>query len=267
MISVVATCALLLVVLTGCAVLSMLVETWSVPRRRSRRAARPAPARPPVGEPGGQPAAASLPDTSLPVESPVIESPADERLVVVPGRAAADRVVAVLIAAYVASGGTAARRAAAWVTADARSSLGGAPFEPGSDLRGRTVAVRRLLELDEDGRCWLTLRDGVDIQRGLVRHPVTSPTLDGALGLWRATRAVMSAVSADEVAHIVATIDELEPHWAATTGAASLGPVALQLRAAARHHRGARIQVRLTPPPTAEGTGSPASTPDARESV
>ncbi len=263
MISALATCALLLLALTGCVVASMFLEERAQRRRSRQRSstgpdraesdpAEPDPAEPDlVGEDGRWDITDSAPETT----------------VVIAGRDAADTAVAVLLGAYVASGGEAARRAAAWVTASAPSSLAGPSFEPGADLRGRTVAVRRLLELDEDGRCWLTLRRGIDIERGLERHPVTCPTLGGALTMWAATRAAVSALAYEDVDRVVATIDELEPIWSPTTGGDVFEPIATQLRAARDAGGSARIHVRLTAPGAIDVTGSAAFAREAHETV
>ncbi|MDQ2679358.1 MAG: hypothetical protein M3Y51_11485 [Actinomycetota bacterium] len=261
------TCALVLVALCGCVVASMFIEERDAARRSRRARSLGTGASSP---PGPEPAAAAEwepADTEHGDSGTAHRDEPAETLAVIPGRAAADSAVAVLIAAYVASGGVAARRAAGWITADARCSLEGPLFEPGADLRGRTVAVRRLLELDEDDRCWLTLRDGVDIARGLERHPVTCPTLDGALRLWAATRAAMSAVPHDDLARIVATIDELEPTWTPTTGAALLAPVATQLRAAAVGVGTARIDVRLGTLGDGDDAPSASFAPEVHETV
>lgn len=276
MTSVLIACALLLGVMSGCVVLSMFVEQRAIARRRARSAASsPASSSSPTPAPVRTFEDDDSDDTDSwgadGVADDVVGSPVvaarPEVLVVLPGRDAADRAAAVLFAAYVASGGPAARRAAAWVTAAAPSSLDGASFEPGTDLRGRTVAVRRLLEHDEDVRCWLTLRDGVDIRRGVERHPVTCPTLEGALLFWSVTRAAVSAVPDDALVRIVDTLDELEPVWGPTTGAVDLGAAADTLREALRSGATVRVQVPLAAVGPVDEHGSAASTPSTHETV
>jgi hypothetical protein len=272
MTSVLLASVVLLAVMTGCVLLSMFVEQRSIARRRARLAAVPVTQGPaPQVEIDGFDEVDEVDEWSADdVDTDAgssVTAPPPEVLVVLNGRDAADRAAAVLFAAYVASGGPAARRAAAWVTAAAPSSLEGASFEPGTDLRGRTVAVRRLLEHDEDGRCWLTLRDGVDIRRGVERHPVTCPTLEGALLFWSATRAAMSALPTDLLVRIVDTVDELEPVWGPTTGGVELRAVAAALRSANDAGATVRVQVPLAAlGPVDDGTRA-ASTPSTHETV
>lgn len=274
MTSVLLACALLLGVMSGCVVLSMFVEQRATARRRARSAAptptptlTPAPVRTFEVDDSDDTDSWGADDVAEEVAGSPVVAARPEVLVVLPGREAADRAAAVLFAAYVASGGPAARRAAAWVTAAAPSSLDGASFEPGTDLRGRTVAVRRLLEHDEDGRCWLTLRDGVDIRRGVERHPVTCPTLEGALLFWSVTRAAVSAVPDDALARIVDTLDELEPVWGPTTGAVDLGAAADTLRTALRSGATVRVQIPLAAVGPVDEHGTAASTPSTHETV
>ncbi len=220
--------ALLVATLFFCVVASMAVEQWSAKRRAARAVGRAVgPAELVAVDASVEPDAEESQPATEPATLPVVETRIE-----LGGRDAADRAVGVLLAAYVASGGPAARRAAAWVTASGPSSLTGPSFEPGADLRGRTVAVRRLLEHDEAGRCWVTLRSGVDIARGLQRLPVTCPTLIGVLLVWKSTRAALSVVGPDDIARIVAAIDELSATWTPTTGAAAVEPVADGFRAA-----------------------------------
>ncbi len=266
MIPTLVTCALVILALGGCVVATMLVEERTNARRLRRADARWAAEDP--QEWLDESAAPELAELDI-----ILADAPHETTVVIPGSASADAAVAVLLAAYVASGGESARRAAAWVTAAASPSssvgpsLEGPSFVPGADLRGRTVAVRRLLEHDQDERCWVTLRTGVDIARGIERHPITCPTLDALIGLWGATRAAVSAVPHDELARIVAAIDELEPTWTPTTGAAVVEPVADQLRTAALRGGSARIHVRLTPLGDGEAVGAATSAPEVHETV
>ena len=269
MIPTLVTCALVILALGGCVVASMFVEERANARRLRRADARRATAAPQERfDEFASPDSAS-PDSADPElaepEITLADAP-HETTVVIPGRAAADTAVAVLLAAYVASGGESARRAAAWVTAAAPSSLEGPSFVPGADLRGRTVAVRRLLEHDQDDRCWVALRDGV-IARGVERHPVTCPTLDSLVAFWSATRAAVSVVPHDELARMVAAIDELAPTWTATTGSAEVEPVADQLRTAAVGGGSARIHVRLTPLGDGDASGAATSAPEVHETV
>ena len=270
MIPTLVTCALVILALGGCVVASMFVEERANARRLRRADARRATDAPQEWFDELADPELAWPDSADPelaeAEITLADAP-HETTVVVPGRASADAVVAVLLAAYVASGGESARRAAAWVTAAAPSSLEGPSFVPGADLRGRTVAVRRLLEHDQDERCWVTLRAGVDIARGIERHPITCPTLDALVGLWGATRAAVSAVPHDELARMVAAIDELEPTWTPTTGAAVVEPVAEQLRTAAVGGGSARIHVRLTPLGDGDAVGAATSAPEVHETV
>ncbi len=276
MIPTLVTCVLVILALGGCVVASMFVEERANARRLRRADAERAAEAPHEWFDESADPELAAPDITL-ADAP------HETTVVIPGSASADAAVAVLLAAYVASGGESARRAAAWVTAAASPPSAGGPssggpssggpslegpsFVPGADLRGRTVAVRRLLEHDQDDRCWVTLRAGVDIARGVDRHPITCPTLDALVGLWAATRAAVSAVPHDELARMVAAIDELDPTWTATTGAAVVEPVAEQLRAAAVGGGSARIHVRLTPLCDGDAVGAATSAPEVHETV
>jgi len=132
-------------------------------------------------------------------------------------RATVDTLTGVLLGAYVASGGSAAKRAAAWVTVRSTPpSLPSADFSPGVDLRGKVGRVGTLLRCDDGGATWITLQADVDIERGLRRSPVDDPVLQGLLVWWQATRTVPTVLSTDEanqLASAIATVeDALDGH-------------------------------------------------------
>ena len=77
----------------------------------------------------------------------------------------------------------------------------------------------------------------------------------------------MSAVPHDDLARIVATIDELEATWSPTTGAAVLAPVACQLRTAAVGVGTARIDVRRAPVRDGDAAPSASFAREAHETV
>ncbi len=132
-------------------------------------------------------------------------------------RAAADRLVAVLFASVAAGRGPDADRVAAWVTASGwpPGAFGG-EFRPGADLRGRPAAVRRLLERDDDGRCWVTLRDSVDIAKGLRMRPPRSDDLAGIVPLWAATRSSDGQLDRGSCEAMAVALDRSEHLWAPT---------------------------------------------------
>lgn len=135
-------------------------------------------------------------------------------------RASVDTLTGVLLGAYVASGGPAAKRAAAWVTAAATPpSLDADTFAAGVDLRGRIGRVTTLLRCDDRDVTWITRRHDVDIELGLRRTPVQDPVLEGLLVWWRSTRSVpvvLSTAQASELASSIAAVeDQLDGHpWA-----------------------------------------------------
>ncbi len=135
-------------------------------------------------------------------------------------RASVDTLTGVLLGAYVASGGPAAKRAAAWVTAAATPpSLDADNFAAGVDLRGRISRVTALLRCDDRDVTWITRRRDVDIELGLRRTPVQDPVLEGLLVWWRSTRSVpvvLSTAQAGELASAIAAVeDQLDRHpWA-----------------------------------------------------
>jgi len=137
---------------------------------------------------------------------------------------AADTIVGVLLGAYIDGGGTAAKRASAWVTArNTPPSLDPETFGAGTDLRNKTGRVRTLFAATDLDAAWITLRTSVDIERGLKQSPVADPTLDGLLVWWRSTRAVPSVIPATAAARLAAAIasvdDRLEGHpWAVAIG-------------------------------------------------
>ena len=135
-------------------------------------------------------------------------------------RAAADRLVAVLFASVAAGRGPDADRAAAWVTAsDWPPGAFGGEFRPGADLRGRPAAVRRLLERDDDGRCWVTLRGSVDIAKGLRMRPPRGDELTGIVPLWTATRSSDGQLDRGSCEAMAVALDRLEHLWAPTVAA------------------------------------------------
>ena len=77
----------------------------------------------------------------------------------------------------------------------------------------------------------------------------------------------VSAVPHDELARMIAAIDELEPTWTPTTGAAVVEPVAEQLRTAAVGGGSARTHVRLTPSGDGDAAGAATSAPEVHETV
>ena len=136
----------------------------------------------------------------------------------------ADTMVGVLLGAYIDGGGSAAKRASAWVTVRATPpSLDGEAFAPGADLRNRTGRVRTLFAATDLDAAWITLRTSVDIERGLRQSPLDDPTLDGLLVWWRSTRAVPAVIPPTAAARLAAAIasvdDRLEAHpWAEAIG-------------------------------------------------
>jgi hypothetical protein len=131
--------------------------------------------------------------------------------VTVRDRDAVDTLTGVLLGAYVASGGPAAKRAAAWVTARATPpSLDAGDFAPDVDLRGKVGRVTTLLRCSDDDQAWITLRRSVDIDLGLRRSPVDDPTLRGLLVWWQATRSVPTVVSPEESGELAGAIAAIE---------------------------------------------------------
>lgn len=237
----------LLVVLLGIAVLaSMLVENWgrwsvdlTVPASATRTARSTAPTQPAVDET----------DAAAPID----------RELEIAGSAAADRAVAVLFAAYAAERLPEANRVAAWVTSsDWPPSRTGGSYRPGADLRAKPVAVGRLLDCADQGRCWLTLSDRTDIARGLRARPPSCPVLGGLVVVWHATRAAMTRLDPDDVATAAAAVRELAPRWATTTGAPDVEPIAAVLSDAASAGAGVVVRVPLQP----LGPGEHAATRD-----
>jgi hypothetical protein len=240
---------LALVVLLALAVLaSMVIENWG-------RLVVPLPAcadgadRVPESDQG------LAPDQAL--GSDQLHDPVELVLV---GRDAADRTVAVLLASYAAQRRPEANRVAAWVTAAARpAGRHAAAFEPGADLRARPAAVATLLDCADEGRCWLTLSTRTDIGRGVRSRPPQCEVLGGLIVLWHATRAAMTTVSPEDVALALAAVDSLRPRWSVCTGGPDVEPVAEALHRAAQ--RGVGLSVRV-PLATVGGVeqGAPAQT-------
>jgi hypothetical protein len=182
-------------------------------------------------------------------------------------RASVETLTGVLLGAYVASGGPAAKRAAAWVTAAAAPpSLDPETFAAGVDLRGRIGRVTTLLRCDDRDVTWITRRVDVDIELGLRRTPVQDPVLEGLLVWWRSTRSVpvvLSTTQASELASSIAAVeDQLDGHpWA---------DVVTRLRAALLdgvvHEREVLLDV-AGEDATADGSGAPddaSATPERR---
>ena len=127
-------CVLLVVVLGLAVLASMVVENWG---RWT----------------------VSVPTGVLATETLLPASADGDVDLVIDGRAAADRAVAVLLGAYAADRYPEANRAAAWVTAaDGPPGRLGESYPAGVDLRARPVAVGRLLDCADQGRCWLRSR-------------------------------------------------------------------------------------------------------------
>jgi hypothetical protein len=234
--------AALVLLMVFCVVATLVVENWSRPVVRLPSA----PAEPSVA-----------PARAAPVESaPSATVPEDLRLEV-PGRAAADRLVAVLFASYAARREPEANRVAAWVTASEwpPSGFGGA-YRPGADLRGRPAAVARLLECADEGRCWLTLNTDVDIERGLRTRPPSCDLLGSVLLAFRASRTAMTRLDAEQVRDLAAALRHLEPTWSPSTGAADVAPLAEAVERASALGTGLCVSVPLVPPGTAGPDGS-----------
>lgn len=243
-------------------VLSMWVETrlGSGARPSRPRATAPSPPELALHDPEPEPLEPE------PLEPEPVATREDV-LIAIAGRERADQLVGALFAAYVVSGGSAARRAAGWVTAVAESSLEGSQFRAGADLRGRTAPVRTLFLHDEADRCWVTLQTTVDIARGVGRHPVECPTLDGLVRLWHVTRSAMTSVPDGDVDSILASIDELAPTWRGTTAAPLIDPLAGALRAAFGAGDTVRIQVTRAQVGAEDHRTSRPSTPAAAPTV
>lgn len=239
--------AALVLLMVFCVVATLVVENWSRPVVRLSS---------PPDEPSVTPA------RSEPVEPEPEASPAtvpDDVRLELPGRAAADRLVAVLFASYAARREPEANRVAAWVTAAAWPPSGfGGSYRPGADLRGRPAAVARLLECADEGRCWLTLNTDVDIERGLRTRPPTCELLASVLLAFRASRTAMTRLDAEQVCELDAALRHLAPTWSPSTGAPDVAPLAEAVERAAELGTGLCVSVPLVPP----GSGDePAPTP------
>jgi len=183
----------------------------------------------------------------------LVPLPPVQLLHVIEGRGRADQLVATLFAAYAASRGSEANRAAAWVTSIGwPPEVAGGEFRPGADLRGRPAAVTRLLRCDAEGRSWVTLNAGVDIGRGLRSRPPTSATLAGVAAIWAGTRSAMSELPASDLRSMIDAITVLESQWRGTPMAAEVLSLLVALTAAADDTTSVRLQITNAPigPPT-----------------
>ena len=243
--------AALVLLMVVCVVATLVVENWSRPVVRLSSL---------PDEPSATPARAERPG---PEPASPATAPEDVRLEL-PGRAAADRVVAVLFASYAARREPEANRVAAWVTAAAWPPSGfGGSYRPGADLRGRPAAVARLLECADEGRCWLTLNTDVDIERGLRTRPPSCELLIAVLLAFRASRTAMTRLDAEQVSELDAALRHLAPTWSPSTGAPDVAPLAEAVERAAELGAGLCVSVPLVPPDTAGP--APAASPHDRE--
>ena len=186
--------------------------------------------------------------------------PVMDELHVVEGRVRADQLVATLFASYAASRGPEASRASAWVTSIGwPPQVAGAEFRPGADLRGRPVAVARVLRCDSEDRSWLTLNTSVDIGRGLRTRPPYCPVLAGVAELWSGSRAAMSELPVDSLGPMIDAITELEPQWRGTPMAPDVLSLLVALTGALDGSVSVRLQVTNAPmgrPSGADGHSS-----------
>lgn len=218
----------LVLVLVSTVVLTLVVENWG---RLRVRLDRPAPDA--VVEPPSRLATPRAADLAAEPEPEAVPGPGPEA-VLEPAVLVDDRTVAVLFAAYAAARMPEDRRAAAWVTAAARpSQRHGLEFQPGAVLRGRPAAVQRLLECDDEDRCWVTLNQQVDIALGVGRRPPRCEVLAALVELWAGTRELPSRLDG-ELTPLRDAIDRLEPIWGPTPGALLVEPLALAVRDAVR---------------------------------
>jgi len=155
-------------------------------------------------------------------ESAEPESSDEPVELVIEGAVARDQLVAAVFAAYAAARLPEANRVAAWVTsAGWPPGRTGSAYRPGVNLRGRPAAVRQLLECDVDDRCWTTLNDTVDVDRGLRTRPATCEVLRGVCAL---RRVIISGeqLSGADLEAADGALATLAPVWHGTTVSTAL---------------------------------------------
>lgn len=194
----------------------------------------------PVGEgpagDAGQPDAAEQAEPVEPLNGSSFEQVdvSEPVHLVVEGEGAREQLVAALLATYAAARLPEANRVAAWVTsAGWPPGRKGSAYRPGVNLRGRPAAVQQLLECDVEQRCWVTLNDNVDVDRGLRIRPASCDVLRGVCTLRRVLVEGEPLADADlELAG--AALETLGPVWQGTTVAVALDELADAVRDAAQ---------------------------------
>lgn len=226
-----------LLLITGSVVAaSLLIESGGRVRVPVEPQPLPSTERLPGAEPHAKPRAEALPS---PEPDEAVE-------LVVEGEPARDQLVAAVFAAYAAARLPEANRVAAWVTsAGWPPGRTGSAYRPGVNLRGRPAAVQQLLECDVEGRCWVTVNDAIDVDRGVRTRPPTCELLQGVCAL-RRTLLGDGPLAGAALGSAHRALSTLAPVWEATTVSGALDELhhAVQDAAAAR----SRIAVTVAGP-------------------